>query len=149
MRISLPVTAVMGACLALLAGAANAQQAEPLACTKTRAEVKADCVQFLSTHTWSEGKGEWVLKSNGKKAAKTPEGVPTRAQIRAERNKFLAANKWDEGKTEWIPLSKQRQVSGDLSCEKTRAEVRADCIAFMKTHRWDELTSAYVPIKTK
>jgi hypothetical protein len=149
MRIGLPVTAVIGACLALWAGSASAQQAEPVACAKTRAEVKADCIQFLGTHTWNEGKGEWVLKANGKKAAKTPEGVPTRAQIRAERNKFLAANKWDEGKTEWLPLSKPREVSGDLSCEKTRAEVRADCNAFMKTHRWDELSSAYVPIKTK
>ena len=149
MRISLPVAAVMGACLAFWAGSASAQPTEPLACAKTRAEVKADCISFLKTHTWSEGKGEWVLKANGKKAAKTPEGVPTRAQIRAERNKFLAANKWDEGKTEWIPLSKPREVSGDLSCEKTRAEVRADCVAFMKTHKWDELNSMYVPIKAK
>lgn len=149
MRSGFPVAAVMGACLAFWAGSAGAQQTEPLACAKTRAEVKADCIQFLNTHTWSEGKGEWVLKANGKKAAKMPEGVPTRAEIRAERNKFLASNKWDEGRTEWIPLSKPRDVGGDLACEKTRAEVRADCKAFMKTHRWDELTSSYVPIKTK
>lgn len=148
MKTSLPIAAVIGACLAFGMGSASAQD-DAMVCAKTRAEVKADCTQFMKTHTWDEGKGEWIAKSGGKAAAKTPEGVPTRAQIRAERNKFLAANKWDDGKTEWIPLSKPREVGGDLSCEKTRAEVRADCIAFMKTHRWDELTSAYVPIKTK
>jgi hypothetical protein len=146
MRTSLPIAAALGACLAFGVGSATAQD-EPLVCAKTRAEVKADCTQFMKTHTWSEGKGEWVAKSGGQAAAKTPEGVPTKAQIRAERNKFLAANKWDEGKTMWVPVATPRDVGGDLACEKTRAEVQADCNAFMKTHRFDEGKGTYVPIK--
>lgn len=147
MRTSLSIAAVMGACLALGAGSAIAQSTEPLACAKTRAEVKADCTQFMKTHTWDDGKTAWVAKATGKPAAKTPEGVPSSAQMRAERNKFLSENKWDDGKTMWVPISGKRDVGGDLSCEKTRAEVKADCQAFMKTHRYDEGTGTYVPIK--
>lgn len=146
MRTNLPVAAVMGACLAFGVGSASAQD-EALACAKTRAEVKAECTQFMKTHTWNEGKGEWVAKGDGKAAAKTPEGVPTRAQIRADRNKFLASNRWDDGKSAWVPIAAPRDVGGDLSCDKTRAEVQADCNAFMKTHRFDEGKGTYVPIK--
>ena len=146
MRISLPIAAVIGACLAFGVGSASAQD-ESLACAKTRAEVRADCNAFMKTHMWDEGKGEWVAKSGGKAAAKTPEGVPTRAQIRAERNKFLASNKWDDGKTAWVPIAAPRDMGGDLACDKTRSEVQADCKAFMKTHRFDEGKGTYVPIK--
>ena len=146
MKTSLPIAAVIGACLAFGVGSASAQD-EAMVCAKTRAEVKADCTQFMKTHTWDEGKGEWIAKSGGKAAAKTPEGVPTRAQIRAERNKFLASNRWDDGKSAWVPIAAPRDVGGDLSCDKTRSEVQADCKAFMKTHRFDEGKGAYVPIK--
>lgn len=148
MRISLPIAAAMGACLALSAGMANAaQSAEEMACT--RAQVKADCMAFMKAHTWDEGKGAYVLKSDPTKKATPPAGVATSAQIRAERDKFLANNKWDDGKTAWIPLGKNtRDVGGgDLACEKTRAEVAADCQQFLKTHKWDEARSMYVPIK--
>jgi hypothetical protein len=146
MKTSLPIAAVIGACLAFGVGSASAQD-EAMMCAKTRAEVKADCAQFMKTHTWDEGKGEWIAKSGGKAAAKTPEGVPTRAQIRAERNKFLAANRWDDGKSAWVPIAAPRDMGGDLSCDKTRSEVQADCKAFMKTHRFDEGKGIYVPIK--
>ena len=146
MKTSLPIAAVIGACLAFGVGSASAQD-ESLACAKTRAEVRADCNAFMKTHMWDEGKGEWVAKSGGKAAAKTPEGVPTRAQIRAERNKFLASNKWDDGKTAWVPIAAPRDMGGDLACDKTRSEVQADCKAFMKTHRFDEGKGTYVPIK--
>lgn len=146
MRTSLPIAAALGACLAFGVGSATAQD-EALACAKTRAEVRADCAQFMKAHTWNEGKGEWVAKSGGAPAAKTPEGVLTKAQIRAERNKFLASNKWDDGKTMWVPIAKPRDVGSDLSCDQTRAEVQADCKAFMKTHRFDEGKGTYVPIK--
>jgi hypothetical protein len=146
MRTSLPIAAVIGACLAFGVGSASAQD-ESLACAKTRAEVRADCNAFMKTHMWDEGKGEWVAKSGGKAAAKTPEGVPTSAQIRAERNKFLASNRWDDGKTAWVPIAAPRDMGGDLACDKTRSEVQADCKAFMKTHRFDEGKGTYVPIK--
>jgi hypothetical protein len=146
MRTSLPIAAVIGACLAFGVGSASAQD-ESLACAKTRAEVRADCNAFMKTHMWDEGKGEWVAKSGGKAAAKTPEGVPTSAQIRAERNKFLASNRWDDGKTAWVPIAAPRDMGGDLSCDKTRSEVQADCKAFLKTHRFDEGKGTYVPIK--
>ena len=146
MRTSLPIAAVLGACLAFGVGSASAQE-DALVCAKTRAEVKADCNQFMKTHTWDDGKSEWVMKSGGKAAAKTPEGVPTRAQIRAERNKFLASNRWDDGKSMWVPIATPRDVGGDLACDKTRGEVQADCKAFMKTHRFDEGRATYVPVK--
>jgi hypothetical protein len=148
MRISLPIAAAMGACLALSAGMANAKQsAEEMACT--RAEVKADCMAFMKTHVWNEGASAYVLKSDPTKTAEPPAGVPTRAQIRAQRDKFLASHKWDEGKSAWISLgNKTRDVGGgDLACDKTRAEVAADCQQFLKTHRWDEARTMYVPIK--
>jgi hypothetical protein len=148
MRISLPIAAAMGACLALSAGMANAAQtAEEMACT--RAQVKADCIEFMKTHTWDEGKGAYVLKADPTKTAEPPAGVATRAEIRAKRDTFLASHKWDDGKSAWIPLGKHtRDVGGgDLACEKTRAEVAADCEQFMKTYRWDEARTMYVPIK--
>jgi hypothetical protein len=145
MKISLPLVASLGVCMALVGGAASAQTPEELACAKTRAEVRNDCVQFLKTHRWDDGLNTYVLKEG----AAVPEGVKTRAQITAERNKFLASNRWNDGKSAWEPIAgKPRDVSAEpLECAKTRAEIQKDCAAFLKTHRWDDGTSTYVLIK--
>ena len=145
MKNSLPIVASLGICFALVGGMASAQTPEELACAKTRAEVKGECVQFLKTHVWNEGLGTYVLKSG----VNPPEGVKTRQQIVAERNKFLAANRWDDGKTMWVPIAgKPRDVANEpLECAKTRPEVQKDCNAFLKTHRWDDGASTYVLIK--
>jgi hypothetical protein len=149
MNLNLTIAAALGACLAFGTGVAGAQPTpEELACAPARADVRSDCVNFMKTHTWNEGKGEWTDKATGKAAARTPEGVKTTAQIRAERNKFLASNKWDEGRSMWVPISgKGRDIGSDLSCDQTRAEVQADCNAFMRTHRFDEGKATYVPVK--
>jgi hypothetical protein len=145
MKNSLPLVASLGMCVALVGGTAMAQSPEELACAKTRAEVRNDCVQFLKTHVWNDGLGTYVLKEG----AAPPEGVKTRAQVVAERNQFLAANKWDDGKSAWVPIAgKPRDTSNEpLECTKTRAEIQKDCVQFLKTHRFDEGKGAYVPIK--
>ena len=145
MKNSLPLVASLGVCLALVGGTVSAQTPEELACAKTRAEVRADCVKFLQTHRWDDAAGTYVLKEG----SAVPEGVKTRAQVVEERNKFLAAYTWNNAKSMWVPIAgKPRDVSGEpLECTKTRAEVRSDCVAFMKTHRWDDAKGTYVSIK--
>ena len=145
MKISLPLVATLGVCAALVGGTASAQTPEELACAKTRAEVRADCVKFLQTHVWDDGMGTYVLKQG----AAVPEGVKTRAQITAERNKFLAANRWNDGKGMWEPIpGKPRDVAAEpLECKAVRADVQKDCTAFLKTHRWDEGAGTYVAVK--
>jgi hypothetical protein len=145
MKISLPLVASLGVCAALVGGTVSAQSPEELACAKTRAEVRADCVKFLQTHVWDDGLGTYVLK----KEAAVPEGVKTRAQITAERNKFLAAHRWNDGKGMWeaVPGKPRDVASEPLECKAVRSDVQKDCVAFMKTHRWDEGTGTYVAIK--
>ena len=146
MRLSLSIAAaVAGACLTFNVSAQQ-NQAENI-CARAPAEKKADCMKFVETCRWDEGKGGYVNKKDGKACGSTPAAVPSKAQIRAEREKFLANNKWDEGKSAWVPLDKSRPVCEDKACEKTRADVKADAAAFAKTHQWDEGKSAYVPIK--
>jgi hypothetical protein len=142
MRISLPFVATLGVCAALASGTAFAQTPEEVACAKTRAEVKADCIQFLKTHRWDEGAGNWVLKTG----VRPPEGVKSREEIKAERDKFLAVNRWNDGKTAWEPIpGKARDLSKEpLGCDLTRADVKKDCAQFMKTHRFDEGLGIYV-----
>lgn len=142
MRNSLPLVASLGVCVALVGGTASAQTPEELACAKSRAEVRAECVQFLKTHVWDDGAGTYVLKSG----VRPPEGVKSRDEIRMERNKFLATNRWNDAKSMWEPVSgKPRDVAGEpLECEKTRSEVQKDCNAFLKTYRWDDARSMYV-----
>lgn len=145
MRKSLPLVASLGMCVALVGGAAYAQTPEELACAKTRAEVRGECVQFLKTHVWNDGAGTYVLKQG----ANPPEGVATRAQIVAERNKFLAANRWNDAKSMWEPIAgKPRDISAmPAECTLSRGEMQKECNAFMKTHRWDDAKGAYVPAK--
>lgn len=144
MRISLPIVATLCAALVGSVSAQVPQTPEELACAKTRAEVRSDCVQFMKTHTWNEGLGNWVLKSG----ARPPEGVVSREQVRAERNAFLAAHTWNDGKSMWVPLPTKRDVANEpLACSQTRADVQKDCQAFLKTHRFDDGMGAYVPIK--
>jgi hypothetical protein len=141
----LPLLTALGASTALL-GAVAAQTAvgpspEEKACAPTRAEVRADCIQYMKTHRWADGASNWVLKSG----ARPPEGVKTREQVKAERDKFLAVNRWNDAKTMWEPIGKARDLSQEpLECAQTRAEVRADCQAFLKTHRFDEGSSTYI-----
>lgn len=145
MKLSLPIVALLGVCAALAGGTVSAQSPEELACAKTRAEVRGDCVQFMKTHVWNEGMGTYVLKQG----ATVPEGVKTRAQITAERNTFLASHRWNDGKSMWEPIAgKPRDVASEpLECKNVRADVQKDCVAFLKTHRWDEGASTYVLIK--
>jgi hypothetical protein len=150
MRISLPIIASLGVFAALVGSSAGAQvplSAEEQACAKSRAEVKADCINFMKTHKWDDGASNWVLKSGAKSDVRPPQGVVTREQVRAERNKFLAAHRWNDGKSMWEPIPGQgRDVSKEpLECAQTRAEVQKDCMAFLKTHRFDEGKGAYVP----
>lgn len=151
MRISLPIIASLGAFAALMGSSAVAQvpqSPEDLACAKSRAEVKADCINFMKTHRWDDGASNWVLKSGAKSDVKPPAGVVTREQVRAERNKFLAAHRWNDGKSMWEPIpGKGRDVSQEpAECAQTRAEIQKDCQAYLKTHRFDEGKGAYVPI---
>jgi len=145
MKLCLPIVATLGVCAALVGGTVSAQTPEELACAKTRAEVRADCVQFMKTHVWNDGMGTYVLKQG----AAVPEGVKSRADITAERNKFLASNRWDDGKGMFVPIAgKPRDVAAEpLECKNVRADVQKDCNAFLKTHRWDEGASTYVLIK--
>lgn len=145
MSLSLPRVASVGICAAVAGGTVSAQSPEELACAKTRAEVRNECVQFMKTHTWNDGLGAYVLKQG----APVPEGVKTLAQIVAERNAFLASNRWNDVKSAWEPITgKPRDVASEpLDCKMTRADVQKDCVAFMKTHRWDEATGTYVAVK--
>ena len=142
MRTNLPFVATLGVCAVLASGTALAQLPEEIACTKTRAEVKSDCIQFMKTHRWDEGASNWVLKTG----VRPPEGVKSREEVKAERDKFLAANRWNDGKTAWEAIpGKPRDMSQEpLGCEMTRAEVKKDCVQFLKTHRFDEGMGAYV-----
>jgi hypothetical protein len=152
MRIHLPIVASLGVFAALMGSSVGAQVPqlpEELACAKSRAEVKADCIQFMKTHRWDDGASNWVLKSGAKSDVRPPEGVVTREQVRADRNAFLATHTWNDGKTMWVAIpGKARDVASEpLECAQTRAEVQKDCAAFLKTHRFDEGKGAYVPIK--
>lgn len=132
---------VVGATLAG-AGAAMAQQPPEadLSCPRTRAEVRAECIEFMKTHVWSEPDGDWVLKDNGRRAVRVPEGVTSREQIRAERDAFLHANRWNEMKGQWEPLAGMPPAEPTLS----RDEMKSQTDAFMRTHRWDEASGTYV-----
>jgi len=142
MKRSLPFIVSLGACIALTGGLASGQASEELACEKTRAEVKAECVQFLKTHRWNEGLGTYVLREG----TRPPEGVRTREEVIAERDAFLSTHRYNNAKSMWEPIpGKARVVSTTEGC--TRAEIAADCAAFMKTHKWNEGMSKYVEIK--
>jgi len=146
MRTKLPIAVALGVCAALVGGTVSAQAPEEVTCAKTRAEVRTDCIQFMKTHRWNEGVGNWVLKSG----VRPPEGVRSREEVKAERDKFLAVNRWNDGKTMWEPRAGKIDMSKeDMSCDLTRADVRADCKAFMKTHHFDEGLGMYVANKKK
>ncbi len=142
MRIALIVAAV-GVCLSFSVSAQ--QNAAENVCARAPADKKAQCMKFMETCRWDEGKSAYVNKKDGKACGSTPAAVPTKEQVRAEREKFLANNKWDEGKTAWIPLDKPREVCADKACEKTRDDVKKDAAEFNKTYKWDEGKSRYVP----
>jgi hypothetical protein len=118
----------------------QAQGATDQSCAKTRAEVKKECVDFMSTHTWDEGISNYVLKPG----AKTPEGVMTREEVKGERDKFFRNNRWNAAAEKWEPLKAPRDIA-----KLSREEVRKETAAFMKTHRWDEGTNAYVDVPSK
>ena len=144
MRQTKRLTHLTFAALGLLAGAqalAQTPAAADATCPRTRAEVRAECVEFLRTHQWSEANSEYVLKPGVKGTVKTPpEGVKTRAEIRAERDKFMRAHRWNEASSQWEPIG---GTPRDLS-KLTRAEVAKETRAFMRTHHWDEGAEAYV-----
>ena len=142
MKLSLPLVASLGVCVALAGGAVSAQTPEELACAKTRAEVRTSCVQFLKTHRWDDGASTYVLKEG----APVPEGVKTRAQIVSERNAFLSSHTYNDAKSMWEPIpGKGRDVAAEpMECAKTRADVQKDCNAFLKTYRWDDGKAMYV-----
>lgn len=131
---------VLAGCGLLASGMAQAQGTADQSCAKTRAEVKKECTDFMATHTWDEGVGNYVLKPG----AKTPEGVLTREEVRAERDKFFRNNRWNAASEKWEPLKAPRDTA-----KLSREEVRKETAAFMKTHRWDEASNSYVDVKTK
>jgi hypothetical protein len=142
-------------CLAFAAlgivGSAQAQAQAPSAadptCPRTRAEVRAECVEFLRTHQWDEANSNYVLKPGMKGPAKAtpPEGVKTRAEIRAERDAFLRANRWNEASSQWEPIGGKPRDLSTLS----RADVLKETKAFMRTHHWDEGAETYVENKPR
>lgn len=131
---------VLAGCGLLASGMAQAQGASDQSCSKTRAEVKKECMDFMATHVWDEGISNYVLKSG----AKTPEGVATRDQIKAERDKFFRENRWNAAAEKWEPVKAPRDTA-----KLSREEVRKETAAFMKTHRWDEASGSYVETKAK
>jgi len=118
---------------------AQGQGSEPEVCQKTRAEVRAECTEFLRKHRWDEISNNWVLKSG----ERPPEGVKSREEIRAERDSFLKANRWNEIDNRWSPVTAgPRELS-----TRSRAEVRREANAFLRTHKWDEESGCYVERK--
>ena len=125
-----------------LFGGAYAQDGSKLACERTRAEVRSECVDFLQKHRWDEVGGDYVLKSTGKPVAGLvpPEGVKTRQQIRADRDAYLRAYRWNDATSSWEPLGKAPREVSKLS----RADMRKETMAFLKTHEWDDAQGGYV-----
>ena len=150
MRIPFLSVRLSFAALALCAGAqvqAQGQPPEVMACERTRAEVRNECVEFMRTHSWDEVTGDYVprLASKGKAAVQPPEGVKKRAEVRAERDSFMKANRWNDAKGQWEPVA---GVPRDIS-KLSRDEVKKETHAFMRTHRWDEASQSYVDRKIK
>jgi hypothetical protein len=112
------------------------QNGEPPVCQKTRAEVRAECTEFLRKHRWDEISNNWILKSG----ERPPEGVAPREQIRAERDSFLKGNRWNEIENRWDPVG---SAPRDLA-RRSRSEVRKETAAFMRTHRWDDESGRYI-----
>jgi hypothetical protein len=145
MRPSHRLTRLALAALGILASAHALAQAAGAAdgtCPRTRAEVRAECIEFLRTHQWDEGAGNYVLKPGMKGPARStpPEGVKSRAEVRAERDKFLRAHRWNEAASEWVPIAGTPRDLSTLS----RAQMRKEMRAFVRTHRWDEGSESYV-----
>lgn len=135
------------AALGIAAGAQDLAQtasppAAPGSCARTRAEVKAECLEFMRTHQWDEGAGNYVLRPGmkGPAAANPPEGVRTRAEVRAERDKFLQANRWDEASSAWVPIAGTPRDLSSISSAQMHKEMKA----FVRSYRWDEASDAYV-----
>ena len=139
MRTNLIVPVVSVACAAALLSMASPVLAQTGSGT-TRAQVQADCANFMKTHVWSETKSAWVLKPGVKAPARD---VKTTAQIQAETSAFLAKNRWDESRSRFVPVSgAPRDVS-----KMSREEVKKETAAFMQNHEWDDVKSAFVSCK--
>lgn len=138
--------------LALIASSQVQAQAPPAAatdasCPRTRAEVRAECVEFLRTHRWDEGAGGYVplAGSKGQATVAPPEGVKTRAEVRAERDAFLRSHRWIEASSTWEPVDGAPRKLSTLS----RAQLRKEMRAFVRSYTWDEATQSYVPRQAK
>ena len=139
MRTNLIVPVVSVACAAALLSMASPVLAQS-GSGATRAQVQADCANFMKTHEWSETKSAWVLKPGVNAPARD---VKTTAQIQAETSAFLAKNRWDESRSRFVPVSgAPRDVS-----KMSREEVRKETAAFMQNHEWDDVKSAFVSCK--
>lgn len=139
MRTNLIVTAVSAACASAMlsmAGPVLAQSGSGV----TRAEVQAECANFMKTHEWSETKSAWVLKPGVKAPARN---VKTSAQIEAETAAFLKVNRWDEAKSRFVPI---KGAPRDVSM-MTREEVKKETAAFLQNYEWDDVKSAFVSCK--
>lgn len=150
MRRTNGLTCLAFAVLGIVASAqapAQTPAAADTTCPRTRAEVRAECVEFMRTHQWDEANSNYVLKPGMKGPARAtpPEGVKTRAEIRAERDSFLRANRWNEASSLWEPIAGKPRDLSTLS----RADVQKETKAFMRTHHWDEAQGAYVENKPK
>ena len=139
MRTNFIVPAVSVACataMLSMAGPVFAQSGSGA----TRAEVQAECADFMKTHVWSETKSAWVLKPGMKSPARS---AKTSAQIKAETEAFLKNNRWDEAKSRFVSL---QGAPRDVS-KMTRAQVEKETGEFYRTHEWDDVKSAFVSCK--
>jgi hypothetical protein len=124
---------------AVLAAPLVQAQAPAAECSRSRAEVRDECIAFLKTHKWNDANSTWMLKSG----QQPPEGVSTREEIRAQRDKFMSMNRWNDALSRWEPVGGTPRTISKLS----RAEVRKETQAFMRTHEWDEASGSYVEIR--
>jgi len=106
----------------------------------TRAQVQAECADFMKTHEWSEARGGWVLRPGVKAPARS---AKTSAQIQAETEAFLRNNRWDETRSRFVSLKGAPRDVGMM----TREQVKKETAEFLRTHEWDDVKSAFVTCK--
>jgi hypothetical protein len=106
-----------------------------------RARIKMERDEFLKTHRWDAGLGEWMLKPG----FDAPVGVKSRTEVIAERDAFLKSNRWNADNETWIPVQGAARNLSTMS----REDVRKETQAFVRTHHWDELADKWVPSTPK
>jgi hypothetical protein len=134
--LSVVIALSLGATSALVSAQTTTDAASP-----TRARVKMDRDDFLKSHRWDAGMGDWVLKPG----FEAPVGVKSRAEVHAERDQFLKVNRWNADNETWISVKGAERNLSTMSHDDVRKETQA----FVRTHQWDELADKWVPIALK